>query len=32
MDRYVDVAEPIFGDEEFDNVEEVLESGYLKQG
>jgi dTDP-4-amino-4,6-dideoxygalactose transaminase len=32
MDRYVNVAEPIFGDEEFENVEEVLESGYLKQG
>lgn len=32
MDEYVTVAEPIFGDEEFENVESVLESGYLKQG
>lgn len=32
MDEYVNVAEPIFGDEEFENVEAVLESGYLKQG
>jgi len=32
MDRYVNVAEPVFGDEEFENVEAVLESGYLKQG
>jgi perosamine synthetase len=32
MVEYVNVAEPVFGDEEFDNVESVLESGYLKQG
>lgn len=32
MVEYVSVAEPIFGDEEFENVESVLESGYLKQG
>jgi perosamine synthetase len=32
MVEYVNVAEPIFGDREFDNVEAVLESGHLKQG
>lgn len=32
MVDFVNVAEPIFGDEEYENVAEVLDSGYLKQG
>jgi dTDP-4-amino-4,6-dideoxygalactose transaminase len=31
-ERFVSVAEPIFGEEEYENVEAVLDSGYLKQG
>lgn len=32
MDRYVSVAEPILGDEERENVAEVLDSGHFLQG
>jgi len=32
MDRYVAVAEPVLGDAERENVEEVLDSGYFVQG
>jgi dTDP-4-amino-4,6-dideoxygalactose transaminase len=31
-ERYVSVAEPILGDSEYDNVEEVLDSGRFLQG
>jgi dTDP-4-amino-4,6-dideoxygalactose transaminase len=31
-DRYVSVAEPILGDEEYENVEQVLDSGRFLQG
>jgi dTDP-4-amino-4,6-dideoxygalactose transaminase len=31
-DRYVSVAEPILGDEEYENVERVLDSGRFLQG
>lgn len=32
MDRYVNVAEPILGDEEWENIKTVLESGHFVQG
>ncbi|MDY7081696.1 MAG: DegT/DnrJ/EryC1/StrS family aminotransferase [Halobacteria archaeon] len=32
MTRYVNVAEPILGDEEYENVEDVLDSGHFLQG
>lgn len=32
MDRYVNVAEPVLGDAERENVEDVLESGHFVQG
>ena len=32
MDRHVDVAEPVLGDEERENLDEVLDSGRFLQG
>jgi len=31
-EKFVNVAEPIIGDEEYENIEEVLDSGYFLQG